>query len=182
MDIIIFSDVFGITPALNKLKDQLGANSVVDPYEGKSMGFDNEADAYSYFIAEVGLDVYVSRVLKALASLKCTTNIIGFSVGASAIWRISQRNHCGHINQAVCFYGSQIRHSTKITPCFKIQLVFPKKESHFDVSELIVKLENKNNVEITQVEYLHGFMNSHSDNYNEEGYIESMAVLKLMPE
>jgi len=33
MSIIIVSDVFGITPALIKIKASLGANIIVDPYQ-----------------------------------------------------------------------------------------------------------------------------------------------------
>lgn len=174
MNTIIFSDVFGITPALIKLKEKLGANSIIDPYEGEYMGFKNEAEAYSYFVSEVGLDRYVLKVLKILSKLKCKTTLVGFSIGASAIWRISEINTNNFIKHAFCFYGSQIRNYTQITPCFKTYLVFPKSELHFDVSNLIDKLVNKHNVDITQVEYLHGFMNSHSSNFNKTGYSESI--------
>jgi dienelactone hydrolase len=178
MNIIIVSDVFGITPALLQLKDKVGSNTIIDPYKGKCMGFKNEAEAYSCFIKTVGLDNYVSKVLKDLGSLDCKTTLIGFSVGASAIWRISISNVNNLVQQAFCFYGSQIRNSVQIEPIFKINLVFPKCESHFDVDELIKKLEIKPNVQITQVDYLHGFMNFHSSNYNSIGYQEHIALLQ----
>ncbi len=178
MNIIIVSDVFGITPALLQLKDQLGANTIIDPYKGECMDFKNEAGAYSYFIDTVGLDNYVLKVLKELTSVDCKTTLIGFSIGASAIWRSSLSNVNNLIQQAFCFYGSQIRNSVQIEPCFKINLVFPKSESHFDVDELIKKLEIKPNVKITQVDYLHGFMNYHSSNYNNIGYQDHIALLQ----
>ena len=177
MNIIIFSDVFGITPALIKLKEQLGASRIIDPYDGEYMAFNNEADAYSYFVTQVGLDSYVSKILITLSYLECKTTLIGFSIGASAIWRLSHNITNNLIEQAFCFYGSQIRNFTQITPCFNIHLIFPKKESHFDVRKLIGTLENKANVEITQVEYLHGFMNFHSSNFNEVGYSKTIDLL-----
>ncbi len=177
MNTIIFSDVFGITPALIKLKEQVGASSIIDPYDGEYMGFNNEADAYSYFVTKVGLDSYVSKILITLSSLESKATLIGFSIGASAIWRLSHNITNNLIQQAFCFYGSQIRNFTQITPCFKIHLIFPKKESHFDVCKLIGTLENKPNVAITQVEYLHGFMNFHSSNFNEIGYFKTIDSL-----
>jgi len=177
MNIIIISDVFGLTPALLALKDKLGAHTVIDPYEGKNMGFKNEADAYSCFITTVGLDSYLSTILKKLASLDSPTRLIGFSIGASAIWRLSQSNINNLIKQAFCFYGSQIRNFTQIEPCFEVNLIFPKSESHFDVVNLMNKLEVKLNVNITHVEYLHGFMNKHSNNFNNNGYQEYSALL-----
>jgi hypothetical protein len=180
MHTIILSDVFGITPALIQLKDKLGANRIIDPYDGKFMSFINEADAYSYFVKEVGHDIYLSQIVKYLLKIECKTTLIGFSIGASAIWRLSEDNTINNIEQAFCFYGSQIRNYTQIVPQFKTHLIFPKKETHFDVSKLIQKLKNKDNVHITQVEYLHGFMNSHSNNFDKVGYstnIHSIALL-----
>lgn len=180
MNIVIVSDVFGITPALIKLKEKLGVTIIIDPYNGKSMDFKNEAEAYSCFIAKIGLDNYISIVLKALASLDGKTTLIGFSIGASAIWRISLTNKNNFIKQAFCFYGSQIRNFTQIDPCFKINLLFPKSEPHFDVVELIKKLEAKANVKITQVEYLHGFMNYYSNNFNKTGYQRYVTLLRTI--
>jgi len=178
MSIVLITDVFGVTPALLKLKDKLGANTIVDPYKGQCMGFINEADAYTCFVNTVGLDSYVSIVLKALKSLNCESTVIGFSVGASAIWKLSQRNENNLIKQAFCFYSSQIRNYTKITPCFLINLVFPENESHFDVVEIINILKVKPNVQITQVEYLHGFMNEYSTNFNNVGYQKYIALMR----
>jgi dienelactone hydrolase len=141
MSITLVTDVFGITPALLKLKDKLGANTIIDPYRGKSMGFTNEADAYSYFVTTVGLDSYISKVLKVLELLECQTTLIGFSIGATAIWRLSVSNKNDLIKQAFCFYGSQIRNFTKIDPCFELNLVFPKLEPHFNIYELIQNLK-----------------------------------------
>ncbi|PKG80646.1 hypothetical protein CXF85_21225 [Colwellia sp. 75C3] len=178
MSIIIVSDVFGITPALLTLKHELGATIVIDPYQGKNMGFTNEAEAYSYFVTSVGLDSYVAEVLKVLTGIDCQTTLIGFSVGASAIWKASESNEKNMIKDAVCFYGSQIRNFTQIAPCFNIKLVFPKSEAHFDVVELMEKLKNKPNVKITQVDYLHGFMNFHSTNFDRVGYKDSVDLLQ----
>jgi dienelactone hydrolase len=178
MSIILVTDVFGITPALLQLKDKLEANTIIDPYKGKSMAFNNEAEAYSCFMSTVGLDKYVSKVFTALASIDSQTTLIGFSVGASAIWRLPINNKNNIIKQAFCFYGSQIRNFTKIIPYFKTHLVFPKSESHFDVSKLNDELTKKNNVITTQVDYLHGFMNYYSSNFNQVGYDQHVALLR----
>ena len=157
MSITLVSDVFGITPGLLRLKEELGAKTIVDPYNGQSMEFNNEAEAYSYFVSTVGLERYVSILFKTLEALKSPTTLIGFSVGASAVWSLSASNERNVVKQSYCFYGSQIRNLTEIVPCYQTNLVFPQHESHFDVAELMHKLTNKPNVSISQVEYLHGF-------------------------
>lgn len=178
MSITIVSDVFGITPGLLKLKDELGAKTIVDPYEGRCMEFSNEADAYTYFVSNVGLESYVSMLLKTLRTLQSPTTLVGFSVGASAVWSLSSTNEANVVKQSYCFYGSQIRNLTKTQPCYQTNLIFPQRESHFEVTELIDKLTHKTHVSISQVEYLHGFMNYHSTNFNEKGYKEHIALLK----
>ena len=49
-------------------------------------------------------------------------------------------------------------------------LIFPKYEEHFCLQEMKNKIQDTKNVSIVQSEYLHGFMNKYSKNYNEEGY------------
>jgi len=56
MNIILVSDVFGRTPALVKLGEELNTAIIVDPYDGINMDFKNEAEAYSYFMDNVGLE------------------------------------------------------------------------------------------------------------------------------
>jgi dienelactone hydrolase len=178
MNIILVSDVFGVTPALLEIAKNLGACSINDPYEGQIMGFENEADAYSYFVKTTGLDNYLSTLLKAIRSIESPITIISFSVGASVVWRLSEIKDHHLIKQAFCYYGSQIRNFTKIEPRFKINVVFPASESHFEVVELQDSLSTKNNVATKKVKYLHGFMNFYSSNYSEYGYTEHIKLLR----
>ncbi len=61
---------------------------------------------------------------------------------------------------------------------FEMKLVFPKAESHFDVSALQKTLSNKEKVTTIQVGYLHGFMNTHSSNFNRVGYNAHLELLR----
>jgi len=177
MSIIIVSDIFGVTPALLDMAEKVGATNVVDPYEGRSMAFQNEADAYSYFVETVGLDKYLAALLKVVESVDHQVTLIGFSVGASVVWRLSELKGSSTVKHAICYYGSQIRNFTEIEPKFKINLVFPASEPAFDVVALQKVIASKVNVKTDKVTYLHGFMNYHSSNYNEIGYKEQMDFL-----
>jgi hypothetical protein len=179
MDIILVSDVFGKTPALVKLSEELNANIIIDPYDGINMNFKNEAEAYSYFIDKVGLDNYLSKLLEITMSISSLTTLIGFSVGASIIWKLSENSSVKNISHGICYYGSQIRNFKELNPLFEVELIFPKVETHFDVLQLQSELCKKQKVKTMKVDYLHGFMNFYSTNYNEVAYLEQLDYLRL---
>jgi len=176
MNIIVVSDIFGKTPALITLAEDIGAMTIIDPYKGVDMGFEDESQAYAYFVEQVGFEQYFNilqnKLQNQLNSIGDMNVLIGFSIGASAIWKLSDNPAITNVHKGICYYGSQIRNLTTVTPHFNIELLFPEKEDHFDVLTLQAELSQKKNVEITQTNYLHGFMNLHSDNYNQTAYNE----------
>lgn len=179
---IIVSDIFGRTSALEKIAEALPGNvDIFDPYESEHMGFSNEAEAYAYFSSQIGLDTYSEKLLEKVSAQTNPIALLGFSVGAAVIWRISEQKELENVSSAICFYGSQIRNHIDITPTFPVQLIFPSSESHFLVAELIQSLEGKENVEIHRADFLHGFMNSHSENFDQRGYDQFMKTLRKMP-
>lgn len=178
---VIVADIFGVTPALTTLGSAVNADIIVDPYEGEQLAFENETQAYHYFTNQVGLDAYVSKLSKVMQACADNVSLIGFSVGAAAIWKLSESTNVEitkRVKCAICFYGSQIRHLTTFSPRFDIQLIFPKSEAHFDVQALTELLANKNRVTAVQIDFLHGFMNSHSNNFNQAGYTKHVELLR----
>lgn len=175
---IIVSDIFGRTPALEEIAANLsGSWEIFDPYNSLYMGFGNESEAYTYFTSEHGLESYAEKLWQFLSSYKEQVSLIGFSVGAAAIWKISHQQELHNISHAICFYGSQIRHHIEVSPLFPIRLIFPLTENHFSVENLIIALSNKNSTTVEQAPYLHGFMNSHSKNFNRTGYSTFLKIL-----
>jgi len=177
---IVVSDIFGKTKELEELCDALKMRvEIIDPYSGKLMCFKEESEAYDYFMAKVGIQAYSQLLLEKLSSISNPTILIGFSVGASAIWKVSGNLNVELIQSAICFYGSQIRNHTKVNPCINIDLIFPISEPNFSVSELNHCLSNKSSVKIHNTPYLHGFMNSLSKNFSHVGYYEYIDWLCL---
>ncbi len=173
MNRIIVSDIFGKTSELEELCNALNAKvEIIDPYSGKFMCFKKESDAYEFFMANVGVHAYSELLLEKLASISNPTTLIGFSVGASAVWKVSGKFNVDLIENAICFYGSQIRNHTEVNPCVNIDLIFPISEPNFSVGELGNILSMKNCVEVHNTPYLHGFMNSLSKNFSHIGYNE----------
>lgn len=89
----LVSDIFGRTKALEKIGIEISGNDpdirIIDPYQGVDLFFETEALAYDYFMDRVGLKKYVSILMDHLACSAPDMVLIGFSVGASAIWEIS---------------------------------------------------------------------------------------------
>lgn len=179
MSIVIVSDVFGKTPELNKLADELNAEKIIDPYNGVSMGFKSEKEAYTYFIEEVGLNTYLVHLEEVVKSFSTSKVLIGFSVGAAIVWRLSGTIVTDSVYRAFCYYGSQIRNFTGIEPTFEIDVILPKYEEHFDIDALESNLSKMHNVKTIKTHCLHGFMNKHSVNFNKVAYRENVEMLRL---
>ena len=173
MQLIIISDIFGKTSELISFADNFEklyqTIRIVDPYDGEIKNFKNEGEAYNSFQKNCGLALFSNKVLDAISMAEGRLDLIGFSVGASAIWKISE-NHLSNIKNVFCFYGSKIREMVDINPSFFINLIFPNSEKHFSVEALFLKICKKENVYCEKTIYNHGFMNQRSLNYDEAGY------------
>jgi len=173
---IFISDIFGKTPALEELvctierESDKGQSKIIDPYSGKFMNFTDESEAYSYFMDTIGMNQYCKIVKAKLKSMLTPTRLIGFSVGASALWNMSENLNSKFITRAVCFYGSQIRNYMNINPNLNIELVLPSFESGFNITEFAKNISKKPTAIIHKTDFLHGFMNSCSKNFNQDGY------------
>ena len=178
MKTIVISDIFGRSTALEQLVEEISQDALIlDPYDSEFMDFKNEEAAYTYFSENVGLGSYTDKLKRVLLEQEDEVLLIGFSVGASAIWNVSGDESITVVKKAICYYGSQIRSNVVCNPRFPIELVFPSMERHFSVDELIHQLSEKQNVSIRQVPYLHGFMNELSLNYDSQGHGEEIMYL-----
>ncbi|KIX12345.1 hypothetical protein [Dethiosulfatarculus sandiegensis] len=136
------------------------------------MAFIDEMEAYEFFMNNIGIQNY-SQLLKELVSRVTKPSIlIGFSVGATTIWRISENIDSDLIRHSFCFYSSQIRNYTSVNPCIATEVIFPRLEPKFSVPEISGLLAKKKNVKVHTIPYLHGFMNKLSKNFSQDGYRE----------
>ncbi|XOV80993.1 MAG: hypothetical protein ACFHVJ_08585 [Aestuariibacter sp.] len=178
MQNLIVADIFGRTKALEEFATVFSEPSRIhDPYSAQNLVFKCEAEAYRYFSEHVTLENYAESLSHCIQAIDSAVRLIGFSVGASAIWKISDNPKLNHVSSATGFYGSQIRNLVDIQPQFPIELIFPASEPHFSVDDLMSKLDTKNDVTLTRVPYSHGFMNPHSVNYHQTGYTQEVSAL-----
>jgi uncharacterized protein YwgA len=185
LNIIFVADIFGVTDEFNHLCRQVSANiekllnenhsldvkyHLIGPYKHGMSKFLCEQAAYQYFIQHVTLAGYVKALEQQVSAISGPKILVGFSAGGSAVWQLCSQSKIDHCSAAFCFYSSQIRHMTQLTPKIPMTLILPSKESHFSVEEMALLLQEKPTVTLDKSEYLHGFMNKLSDNYHPTAY------------
>lgn len=179
MQRIILADIFGYTEALQTLADQLPGDSLIlDPYAGQLMALLDEAQAYECFQTYCSVETYAQQLSIALEQLADPVDVIGFSVGAAALWHVLGSVAPEKISNATGFYGNQIRHALNAEPQRSVTLVLPDSEKHFSVASLADSLGIYPQVSLVRTPYLHGFMNPASVNYSAEGYAEYLLWLQ----
>ncbi len=179
MRTIFVSDIFGKTTSLKALGEAISEKvGIIDPYEGVEISFTDETAAFEYFMKNVGLERYCEIVNRRVASISQPTEIISFSVGASAVWIISEILNPSVFQRVICFYGSQIRYHKNISPRLCVDLVLPKSEPNFNIEKFSRDLSNKPRVKIHHTQYMHGFMNHLSNNFSSVGYDKYIVWLK----
>lgn len=167
MRTVVVTDIFGKTNALETLCQQFSTVfHIVDPYLGAEKRFKSEAMAYECFMKECGVEAYAGILEGVLSNQIDPVNLLGFSVGASAIWQLSDSLSQLNVRHAAGFYGSQIRHNFSNSPSVKLDLFIPKEEDTFDVSIFGTALADTSNVVLHHTAYRHGFMNQHSTNFD----------------
>jgi hypothetical protein len=171
MHYIIVSDIYGLTPELIQFSNGLkGTCCLIDPYDEKIQAFESEGYYYNEFIKIGGHDTFKDKVLAGFDSLTEPTTCIAFSAGASAAWRAQLLTANKHLKKVVGFYPSKIRDFLTLDAIIPCEFIFAQSESHFNVDEVIEKLQLKPQVSCEKSDYLHGFMNPHSLHYNHQAY------------
>ena len=174
MNLLVVSDIFGSTKPLNDFAVQLlpfyNEIIVIDPYGGQNIQFSSEEEAYKHFQINCGIKQLTKQLAEEVEKSKDTIDIIGFSVGGTSAWEISDSETSKSIRSIVCFYSSQIREKTSIAPRFSTTVVFPAFEKSFDLELVIQAVKRNTSVAVIRTNYLHGFMNKKSANYSEAGY------------
>lgn len=169
---VIATDIFGVTPAVEEMalafRQAGGQCLVVDPYDGESLQFGHESEAYQTYLARCGHDAYFQRLMQRLTKVSGKQiHLLSFSAGASAAWRLAATQMGQNIQQLLGFYPSQIRHHLALQARCEVTLLFPKEEPHFEVDEVMAALLAQPAVHCSQTQGKHGFMNPRSDHYDE---------------
>lgn len=165
------TDIFGLNEStdflLSALSRRPASVSIIDPYKGVRHSFKHEKEAYETFVENCGHENYFNLV-KQHISVVCPEGLIGFSAGASVLWRLAAEEGVS-CQKMLGFYPSRIRHYLDLKPRNDIQIIFPIKEASFDVVAACKRIEEYQDVSAEIAPYDHGFMNTASPAYDMEG-------------
>lgn len=178
--VLLVTDIFGYCQGLQRLQQDLAAMdmavSFVDPYAAIAQQFTGEAQAYAAYTDQGSHDNYASTVARAIQ--QPVDLAIGFSAGASALWRALSTPAAVNVKQAMLFYPGQIHHHLKLTPDIPTSIIFGASEPHFNVDAMLQLLSQKPSVNASKTVYQHGFMNLPSAAFSEAGYQHYLNVIK----
>ncbi|GAB2910502.1 dienelactone hydrolase family protein [Rheinheimera gaetbuli] len=183
--VLVLSDIFGLCAGLERLLadlNQAGAVvQVLDPYQGTRMQLADEAQAYTAYGAQCGHDAYAAIATQALQNNVQPIDLaIGFSAGATALWRALAKVDASVVKQAVLFYPGQIHNHIILSPKVPTQVIFGHSEPHFDVTDICTQLQQKSAVTSISTGFAHGFMNPVSKAFNAAGCQQYLAVLQAI--
>ncbi len=179
--VLLLTDIFGVCFSLNRLLADLRQSGVtlhlVDPYQGKSQQFADEEQAYAAYSAECGHNTYAAIAAQALQSHSQPIELaIGFSAGATALWRALAATDSSRLKQAILFYPGQIHQHLTLKPQVPTQVLFGHSEPHFAVDDICRQLQQQG-VTAISTPYAHGFINPASKAFNEAGYQQQLNML-----
>lgn len=185
LNLLIVSDIFGQCQGLRQLLQDLAAPNctirVLDPYQGQRQSFSDEQQAYHAYTECCGHEHYVSLVRQTLAEYTDPLAVaIGFSAGASALWRALAENSASKVLQAVLFYPGQIQPYLTLSPRAPVQVIFGACEPHLDVRKACAALSKLPGVQASSTAWQHGFMNPASKAYSEAGYQQQLQRLRRL--
>ncbi|WP_100642476.1 dienelactone hydrolase family protein [Alteromonas facilis] len=177
--VLVASDIFGATKAFDELAHQIAQDPIIlSPYTDLPLEFKNEAEAYEYFCQHTSVNEYAMKIYNQISAFKGVLVVIGFSVGASALWKCLSEHADSPVLAFYGFYGSQIRHMLPATPTVPTYWYSARQENHFNVSEINTQLDQVEHVEVDVTPYLHGFMNRHSQHFDAIGYAHYLKQIR----
>lgn len=181
--IIVLHEIYGINKHMQQVcgyYNLAGLDVICPDLLNLSQPFDyaHQEDAYEYFMKNVGFNQAYQQAKGLMLQVRLKYKhvfILGFSIGATIAWMGSEGDiSCDGI---IGYYGSRIRDFLYITPKYKTLLIFPDKESSFNVNNLVCTLKEKVNVNACMLSGSHGFSDQFSPNYNEESNREAQKIV-----
>lgn len=166
LPLVVVADIHGTHAALRTQLAVLGQPLVVSPWPGEGRPAGTEQEVVAAFHQQDGLARFERKIAEAVGDVPAL--LLGFSVGASALWRYVASAHCHPNSLAVLYYGSRIRDHAELVPRCRTTICFAEHEASFEPEVLAARLRRPGVVCEVVRGARHGFMNPASCNFHAE--------------
>jgi len=145
--LLIAHEIWGVNDHIAAVADHFQATTgyhvVIPSYlpGGLLTGDEPEQVAYRSFMESLGIDGMAARIAADVERLHqdhAHVQCLGFSVGATATWIAAMS---GHLDAAVCIYGSRIRNHLTPEPAARTLVVMAEEEASFTPRDLLPRLD-----------------------------------------
>ncbi|NHB91962.1 hypothetical protein [Photorhabdus cinerea] len=150
MKFIFLTDIHGISEHVKIIAQHLGHDvSFISPYEKENETPNDKNEVYKYFHNVSSIEKYTCKVRSTLTYINSPVILVGFSIGATVAWRLSEDRHLP-VQNTICIFGSRIRDYLDVKPVKPASLFFSNDEKYF-----IDKLEPSDKITIELVDCAH---------------------------
>lgn len=163
MRIVVASDIHGIHDPLRVQLAILGEPIIISPWSGEGCPYATEQAAVSEFHRQDGLSSYEQKIAEAVNGEAAL--LIGFSVGATSLWRYVSGAQCNSNSRAFLYYGSRIRDYLELTPRCPTSVLFAEHESSFHPESVAISVRKSGALCSVISGTHHGFMSPLSSHY-----------------
>jgi len=175
MRVVVSADIHGVSEELRGLLSALGDHTLLSPWSGHGHPYASEQEAVSAFHERDGLSTYARQIADAVNGRPAF--LIGFSVGATSVWRYIASTRCSKDSHAVMYYGSRIRESLELVPRCSASVVLAEHEQSFEPRTIAAAI-SKSGADCTIIPGTHhGFMNPISPWFRADVAHEQIALL-----
>lgn len=166
--VVLLHEIYGINSFIKEIEgriQQFPADTLcVDLNEQRVFSYEQTEEAYGWYMKCAGfrkIDDLTEKISHLRKQYK-KIYVLGFSVGATNAWLLSQSAECDGV---ICCYGSRIRDYHAVEPRCKTLLLFAKHDS-FDVENVVKELKNKKQVDVVTFPASHGFLDPYNQKYD----------------
>ena len=168
--IVIATDLHGVTDALRQQCESMTHQPILwlSPWDTALNPYPAEKTAHVAFLAQDGFSRYVDKIEGTLVQQgEKVTDLLGFSVGATAAWLYASDKSVSPNLRTWLFYGSRIRDYLDRSPRCRVQTIWAELEPSFNPMELSSQLRARGISAELVSGAAHGFMNPNSAAYSE---------------
>ena len=176
LQIIVATDIHGTHERLRTQLAVLGESIVVSPWSGDGKPFATEHESVLHFHQQDGLDFYERKIAEVARGKPSV--LIGFSVGATSLWRYVASLQCNPASLAFLYYGSRIRDYESLVPRCPTTAIFAENEPSFNPTNLAKALGRSGAQCIVLSGTHHGFMSPTSNHYRADIAEEQFRLLR----